>query len=107
MAGAGGRSQAVASGAIIWDSARADLYELVPGSAEGCSCFDQITVFKNNGGAHLDLCAASALAGALGRRFTRHPEPAPKARVRSCCGRVSTSTGWPCSTITPPSMKIR
>jgi hypothetical protein len=32
---------------------------------------------------------------------------ARKARVRSCCGRVSTSTAWPCSTITPPSMKIR
>jgi len=66
MTGGGDLSQAVASGAITWDAVRADLFELVQGRAEGRTRADQITVFKNNGGAHLDLFAASALAGTLG-----------------------------------------
>ncbi|MDW6021521.1 ornithine cyclodeaminase [Mesorhizobium sp. BAC0120] len=66
MKGGGDLSQAVASGAITWDAVRADLFELVQGSVEGRTRADQITVFKNNGGAHLDLFTASALAGAIG-----------------------------------------
>ncbi|MCJ8056885.1 ornithine cyclodeaminase [Shinella curvata] len=66
MRGGGDLSQAVASGAITWDAVKADLFELVQGKREGRVSADQITVFKNNGGAHLDLFTASALSQALG-----------------------------------------
>lgn len=62
MEGGGDLSQAVASGAITWDAVTADLFELVQGKKEGRTSPDQITVFKNNGGAHLDLFTASALS---------------------------------------------
>jgi ornithine cyclodeaminase/alanine dehydrogenase-like protein (mu-crystallin family) len=66
MQGGGDLSQAVASGAITWDAVKADLFELVQGKSSGRTSSDQITVFKNNGGAHLDLFTASALSQTLG-----------------------------------------
>lgn len=66
MQGGGDLSQAVASGAITWDAVKADLFELVRGKREGRTGAGQITVFKNNGGAHLDLFTASALSQTLG-----------------------------------------
>jgi ornithine cyclodeaminase/alanine dehydrogenase-like protein (mu-crystallin family) len=66
MMGGGDLSQAVASGAITWDSVKADLFELVQAGQQGRTAADQITVFKNNGGAHLDLFTASALLQTLG-----------------------------------------
>lgn len=66
MQGGGDLSQAVASGAITWDAVKADLFELVQGKRSGRTASDQITVFKNNGGAHLDLFTASALSQTLG-----------------------------------------
>lgn len=66
MQGGGDLSQAVASGAITWDAVKADLFELIQGKREGRASADQITVFKNNGGAHLDLFTASALSQTLG-----------------------------------------
>ena len=65
MTGGGDLSQAVASGAITWDCVKADLFELVQASQQGRTSADQITVFKNNGGAHLDLFTATALSQTL------------------------------------------
>jgi ornithine cyclodeaminase len=65
MTGGGDLSQAVASGAITWDAVRADLFDLIQGRAAGRTSPEEITVFKNNGGAHLDLFTASALAGTI------------------------------------------
>lgn len=66
MESGGDLSQAVASGAITWDAVTADLFELVQGRKPGRTTADEITVFKNNGGAHLDLFTAAALAGTKG-----------------------------------------
>lgn len=66
MEGGGDLSQAVASGAIGWDAVQADLFELVQGKMPGRRSADEITVFKNNGGAHLDLFTAAALRAAAG-----------------------------------------
>lgn len=66
MQGGGDLSQAVASGAITWDAVKADLFELIQEKREGRASADQITVFKNNGGAHLDLFTASALSQTRG-----------------------------------------
>lgn len=63
MEGGGDLSQAVAAGVIGWDAVQADLFDLVQGRAAGRVSDDQITVFKNNGGAHLDLFTAAILAG--------------------------------------------
>lgn len=65
MESGGDLSQAIASGAISWNAVKADLFELVQGKSEGRTEADQITVFKNKGGAHLDLFTASALAQTL------------------------------------------
>lgn len=66
MTGGGDLSQAVDSGAITWDAVRGDLFELVQGKATGRTSPDEITIFKNNGGAHLDLFTALALADTIG-----------------------------------------
>lgn len=66
MTGGGDLSQAVASGAITWDAVRADLFDLIRDAAPGRTSREQITVFKNNGGAHLDLFTAAALLAAAG-----------------------------------------
>lgn len=49
----------IASGAITPDDVLGDLYDLVRADALGRSRDEDITVFKNGGGAHLDLMIAS------------------------------------------------
>ena len=49
------------TGAIGKKDLLGDLFDLVPGSLAGRRGVDEITVFKNAGGAHLDLMIASAL----------------------------------------------
>ena len=49
----------LASGAITPASLRGDLYDLVRSDVRGRQSDDQVTVFKNGGGAHLDLMIAS------------------------------------------------
>ncbi len=66
MKGGGDLSQAVAAGIINWDDVRADLFEMTKGQVERCTTTQQITIFKNNGGAHLDLFTAAALLKAVG-----------------------------------------
>lgn len=51
----------MAAGLIAKDDIRGDLFDLVGGRIEARTGEDQITVFKNAGGAHLDLMVASAL----------------------------------------------
>jgi ornithine cyclodeaminase len=51
----------IASGAIAADAVRGDLYDLVQGRA-GRRSEDEITVYKNGGGAHLDLMTARYIA---------------------------------------------
>lgn len=55
----------IASGAITRDHVRGDLYDLVaaPGSSRQSS--DQVTLFKNGGGAHLDLMIAAYVMEAV------------------------------------------
>ena len=53
------------SGAISRDNILGDLHALVQGKA-GRTSDDAITVFKNGGGAHLDVMVAHAVARALG-----------------------------------------
>ncbi len=53
----------LAAGIIDRDAAKADLHGLVAGSV-GRSSRDQITVFKNGGGAHLDIMVSAALVAA-------------------------------------------
>jgi len=54
------------SGAITEDSIRGDLYDLVQPGVQGRTSNDDITVFKNGGGAHLDLMIASWIIARLG-----------------------------------------
>lgn len=54
------------SGAITEDSIRGDLYDLVQPDVQGRASNDDITVFKNGGGAHLDLMIASWIIDRLG-----------------------------------------
>lgn len=49
----------IASGVITADSVRGDLYDLVQGSVAARQLDEEITVFKNGGGAHLDLMIAN------------------------------------------------
>ncbi|MEM8743772.1 MAG: dehydrogenase [Pseudomonadota bacterium] len=49
------------SGAISKEDLLGDLFDLVPGTVGGRQSADEITVFKNAGGAHLDLMVAAAL----------------------------------------------
>ena len=59
--GAGDLAQPVAQGVIGWDAIRADLFELCAGTHPGRCADHEITVYKNNGGGHLDLFAARHL----------------------------------------------
>ena len=54
----------IADGVIGRDAAKGDLHELVAGSA-GRGSADQTTVFKNGGGAHLDIMVSAALVAAF------------------------------------------
>lgn len=55
----------IASGAISEASVLGDLYDLAKGSATTRRSPDEITVFKNGGGAHLDLMIASFISQRL------------------------------------------
>ena len=56
----------LASGAIGREDVLGDLYGLIGGKVDGRRSDDGITVFKNGGGAHLDLMIAHALREAAG-----------------------------------------
>lgn len=58
---------ALASGAITAADIRGDLFELCSGAVAGRTDPEQITVFKNVGGAHLDLFTARHLLRQLAR----------------------------------------
>jgi ornithine cyclodeaminase len=55
----------LAAGVITEADVRGDLYDLVPGRAPARSGDTEITVFKNGGGAHLDLMIAAYIAEAV------------------------------------------
>lgn len=55
----------IASGAITADDVLGDLYDLVQPEARRRSAEDEITLYKNGGGAHLDLMMATYIARAL------------------------------------------
>ncbi|WP_404405202.1 ornithine cyclodeaminase family protein [Pelagibacterium halotolerans] len=55
----------IAAGVITADSVRGDLYDLVGGTAPGRQSETEITLFKNGGGAHLDLMIAEYIAQAM------------------------------------------
>ncbi|MFZ5964283.1 ornithine cyclodeaminase family protein [Thalassococcus sp. BH17M4-6] len=55
----------LASGAIAESDVLADFYELVAGDHVGRSGQEEITVFKNGGGAHLDLMTADYILSTL------------------------------------------
>lgn len=61
MKGAGDLCQPMERDLISWANINADLYELCSGSHRGRESADQITVFKNVGGGHLDLFTAQYL----------------------------------------------
>ena len=57
--------QPIASGAIDRSHIRGDLYDLVAAGTTSRRSDDQITIFKNGGGAHLDLMMASYVVDAV------------------------------------------
>ncbi|MEF3135420.1 hypothetical protein OS035_28645 [Rhizobium sp. 268] len=57
--------QLIAAGAIERSHVRGDLYDLVAAGTTSRQSDDQITVFKNGGGAHLDLMMASYVVDAV------------------------------------------
>ena len=59
--GVGDILQPIASGAIAESAVRGDLYDLAPGKIEGRRSLDDITMFKNAGGGHLDLMTAEVV----------------------------------------------
>lgn len=61
MEGAGDLAQPQAKGLLQWSDIAADLYELCAGQAVGRRSTEEITVFKNVGGGHLDLFTAQHL----------------------------------------------
>ena len=67
MEGAGDLAQPVQSGRIDWSNVRADLFDLCGGRHPGRTHADEITVFKNVGGGHLDLFTAQWLRAVAGR----------------------------------------
>jgi len=56
----------VASGALAWEDIRGDLFSLVQGEATARRHPDEITVFKNIGGAHQDVFTAAILKEVAG-----------------------------------------
>lgn len=57
----------IAAGAITADSVLGDLYDLVQPGARRRQSADEITVFKNGGGAHMDLMIATYIAQVMRR----------------------------------------
>jgi ornithine cyclodeaminase/alanine dehydrogenase-like protein (mu-crystallin family) len=62
MKGAGDLAQPVAAGLFAWTDIKGDLYGLCSGRVAGRASSDEITLFKNVGGGHLDLLTARHLA---------------------------------------------
>ncbi|WP_159715954.1 ornithine cyclodeaminase [Geminicoccus flavidas] len=63
----GDLGQPIAQGLISLDSIEADLFQLCQGAHPGRTSPDDITVYKNSGGAHLDLFTARHLIDQAGR----------------------------------------
>lgn len=61
----GDLTQPIANGVITAADVRGDLYDLVSASVLGRENDSQITVFKNGGGAHLDLMVADYVANVV------------------------------------------
>ena len=61
MEGAGDLAQPVASGILGWDAVTADMFDLAQARHPGRISEDEITIYKNVGGAHLDLFTVAAL----------------------------------------------
>ncbi len=61
----------IASGAITPDSVLGDLYDMVRPDARRRLSDDEITLYKNGGGAHLDLMIASWIARVMARVTAR------------------------------------
>jgi ornithine cyclodeaminase len=68
MEGAGDLCQPVARGVIGWEDVTADLYDLCTGRHAGRASDQEITIFKNVGGGHLDLFTAQHLKTLAERR---------------------------------------
>ncbi len=66
FAGVGDILQPIASGAIAASDVLGDLYDLAAGTVAGRRSPDDITFFKNAGGAHLDLMSCEAVLQRLG-----------------------------------------
>ena len=62
MEGAGDLCQPVEQGLIEWDAVQGDLFDLCTKRVVGRQSDDEITIFKNVGGGHLDLFTAQFLA---------------------------------------------
>jgi ornithine cyclodeaminase len=58
----------IASGAVPHDHVRGDLYDLIAGRRSDSPAGSGITVYKNGGGAHLDLMIADRMLRAVGPR---------------------------------------
>ena len=56
----------IAKGVIESSSVVGDLYDLIPGKVEGRRSEDEITVYKNSGGAHLDLMISDYISKVFG-----------------------------------------
>ncbi|KGJ02067.1 ornithine cyclodeaminase [Paracoccus versutus] len=67
--------QPIQSGAITRDHVRGDLYDLVAAGGSSRRSDDQITLFKNGGGAHLDLMIANYVVEAVGAEGVAGPSP--------------------------------
>lgn len=76
----GDLTQPIQSGVITRDHVRGDLYDLVAASAPCRQSDSQITLFKNGGGAHLDLMIANYIMNAMdvaaARAAVRHSDAA-------------------------------
>ncbi len=68
MEGCGDLVQSVATGAMSWDDVVADLYELCAQTTGGRRSRDEITLFKNVGGGHLDLFTAQYLLAGMSEK---------------------------------------
>jgi len=61
-------TQAIESGAMEWSDLQGDLFELCSGSISGRTSIEQITLFKNAGGGHIDLFTAQAVLERLAQQ---------------------------------------
>ena len=58
----------LAAGIINESDIRGDFYDLIASGTTARKSDDEITVFKNGGGAHLDLMIADYISGAVARK---------------------------------------